>query len=224
MDKTNLSELEEQFKSTSNTDAHYELDKKYYAYLENEIEKDPMNVQALIHLGFLSWEPFHQEKKAIDYLKKAIEYDPNNVDARFWLAKCYYHDCCDYEEARRITLEALKIDPKRSDCLSLLAMIIEDTTEDWNEAICYLKKAIQYTPDWPELHFFLASQYLNIKDIKSAEFEIEKALELSNIHIEKPKNAIEKYYELIVTGRNRTSESITLELLKERIREAKEWT
>jgi tetratricopeptide (TPR) repeat protein len=218
MKKSSIVELEQRYQLASSVDELIEIDEEYYSYLEDQIKEDPKNIQALVHLGVLSWEPFHKNEKAIEYLERAIKYDPKNIEARFWLAKCYYHDYCAYEKARQILLEALQIDPNRPEGLSLLALVIGDTTEDWNEAIAYLEKAIQYEPEWPMLRFSLGSRYLEIGEIALAELQAQKIQELSLLRHEKPKNGVEDYYESVVTGRNMRDIQESLGHLKERIR------
>jgi tetratricopeptide (TPR) repeat protein len=220
MEKINISELEEKYRSSSNRDERFELHKQYLAYLKKQVEQNPGNVSALVHLGMLSWEPFHKQEEAIDYLKEAIKYDPQNIDARFWLAKCYYHDYCEYDQAKQLLLEALKIDPNRSDCLSLIAMIVWNVSDDWTTAISYLERAVQEEPGWPELRRLLVLLYLEIKDIPSAEYQAKKLEELAKIPPKKSRNYVEDYYETIVTGRGHNKKTEDLERLKERIKKA----
>src|SRR5437879_3594518 len=102
MTEINPLDLEKEYQICSEIKQRKELHVKYRSCLEEELKKNSMNVKALISLGVILWEPFHEEKKAIEYLEKAIQYDPNNVDARFWLAKCFFHDYCAYEKARQL--------------------------------------------------------------------------------------------------------------------------
>lgn len=218
--KDTISELEKKYQATSDVDELYAVDKKYQMYLEKHLETNQKDIKALIHLGVLCWEPFHEQEKAIQYLTKAVAYDPQNIDARFWLAKCYYHDYCNYEKAKSLILEALKIDLNRADCLSLLASIILDTTENLNESIAYLEKAVNQAPDWPMLRFSLASFYLEKNQIQLAEQQVSKIQELANPPLNL-RNAIEDYYETIVTGRNKENILVSIQNLKERIRKTK---
>ncbi len=221
----NLDELEREYQATAITNPPvselFSLDRRYYSYLEEKNKQNPHDIQTLIHLGMLSWEPFHKQEKAIEYLEKAIEYDPNNVEARFWLAKCYYHDYCDYERVKKILLEALSIDPQRADCLDLLSGVIRDMSEDWKEAIKYAEKAILYAPDWPMLRASLAELYLKIKDTDKAEFQIQQAFVHFKPLATYPKNFVEDYYEGIVTGRSWTNLSKEFANIKTSIEKAK---
>ncbi len=199
-----ISKLEKRYQEawSSNASASelFALDKEYYAWLENAFKQNPSNVDVLIHLGIMSWEPFHESERAIEFLQKAISLDPENVEARFWLAKCYYHDYCSYERAKQLLLEAIQIDPHRADCLSLLSSIIMDTTKNITEAIQYREKAVLEASDWPMLRFMLANLYLQIGEVEKAEFHAKKGLECNQLTTS-PKNDIDDYYEKIVTGR-----------------------
>lgn len=222
MSKIDLSEIEKRYLASSTVDEHFEIDDMHRTYLKKLIEKDPQNIQALIQLGVLCWEPFHDDIKAIEYLEKAIKYDPQNIDARFWLAKCYYHDNCAYEKAKQLLKDALNIDPKRSDCFHLLATIIEDFDRNNEEALKYVKKAVEFAPDWPANIAFLVSLYIETNDIPSAEREILKLEKLTKLPLVKPKNGVEDYYETIVTGRSNKMMIERIVTLKKRIQKAKD--
>jgi tetratricopeptide (TPR) repeat protein len=216
-----LIDLENRYLTASDTEKRFEVDKQYFHYLEKYIKADPKNIRYLIHLGVLSWEPFHKPEQAIAYLQEAIEYDPNNVEARFWLAKCYYHDFCAYDKAKKLLLEALQLNPHRADCLCILTSVIGDTTKNWDEAIGYLEEAIQYAPDWPILYLCLASLYLKINKIAAAELQVQRIEKLLPLPPLFPRNAIEDYYENIVTGRNNKNIEKHLAGLKKEIQEVK---
>ena len=177
------------------------MHEKYFCYLEEEIKKNPIDIPTLLHLGILSWEPFHRQEEAIVYLEKVIAYDPKNVDARFWLAKCYYHDYCAYEKVKALLLEALEINPNRADCLALLGSLVLDSSNSLKEAIFYYEKAIKQAPNWPMLRYVIAEFYLQAKDIKSAEYHAQEALAQFKPSDPPSKNFIEDYYKDVVTGR-----------------------
>lgn len=220
--KNKLFEIEKQYLASTTVDEHFEIDNMHRAYLEKKIEENPKNIQALIQLGVLCWEPFHEQNRALEYLEKAVEYDPQNVDALFWGAKCIYHDFCAYEGAKQLLRLALTIDPKRADCLDLLATIIEDFDRNDAEALEYVKKAVELAPDWPACRAFLVSLYVKLHDIPSAERELEKLEELCKLPLIKPKNGVEDYYENIVTGRGSKMMAERIAALKERIQKAKD--
>ncbi len=197
-----LRDLEKEYQKSTLRDERFELTKALYAYLENQLKKEPKNIQVLIQLGVLSWEPFHRQEEAITYLERAIEYDPKTTEARFWLAKCYYHDYCDYARVEAILLEALSIDPKKPECLSLLASDIIDIRGDVAKALSCFEEAIDYAPDWPILRYSAAQFYLDKKDVASAKSQIDYVFNHCTPLLQKPKNFIERYWENAVTGRS----------------------
>lgn len=217
MKELDLTELEKKYQISSPEEL-LKLDEQYRAYLEEKIKQDPNDIQAHIYLGILLWEPFHDDKNAIKHLEKALQHDPKNIDARFWLATCCYHDYCDYSKAMQLLLEAIQIDPNRADCLSLLAAVVIDANKAYEEALNYLVRAAQNAPDWPMLYFQLASLYLELNDGVSAELQAQKIKELASASRIRPRNAIEDYYESIVTGRSKKNISEGLDRLNERIR------
>jgi tetratricopeptide (TPR) repeat protein len=180
-----------------------EDDRKYLETLKQKIVENPKDVDALIHLGVVLWEPFHEHREAARVLQQAIQYDPKNVDARFWLAKCLYHDFCEFWKAKDVLIEALKLDPTRADCLSLMDSINRDLDGPLEESITYTKKAVENAPDWPILRQQLAELYIQVGEIEAAEREVNIGFKLASLPPKKFNNAVEYYYENIVTGRAR---------------------
>jgi tetratricopeptide (TPR) repeat protein len=180
----------------------FEADKKYQFCLEEQLKNNPKDTTTLIQLGVLAFICTHNHQRALDYLKKVIELDPQNTNAYFWLATCLYHDYCEYNKAEKVTLEALKIDQTRSDCLCLMGLIYWHSYENIKEGIKYLEKAIHYEPNWPMLRHLVATLYLEIHDTQSAEAHVQQAFKLFSPLIKRPTNAVENYYENVVTGRS----------------------
>ncbi len=73
------------------------------------------------------------------------------------------------------------------------------------QAIFYYEQAIKAAPDWPMLRHVIAALYLQINDVKSAEYHAQKALEYFKPLTSLPKNFIEDYYEDAVTGKSWTN-------------------
>lgn len=217
-----LSDIEEKYIAAGdNVDQRIEVTKEYFYCLERKLKSSPTDAETLIRLGVLAWEPFHEQERAISYLQKALEIDPSSVDTRFWLAKCYYHDFCDYKNANRLLREALQIDPNRADCLCILTSVIEDTTKNLNEAIKLLEHAIQVKRDWPMLYICLIDLYLKVNNISAAQaqvLELEKLIPLPVLILP---NAIERYYETIVTGRNYKNIKMKINEIKKEINKYK---
>ncbi len=194
-------EFENIYRQTTEVSELLNLDRQYRNYLKEKLVSNPSDASTIMRLGIMAWEPFHEREEAIRYLEHAIALDPNIVDARFWLAKCYYHDYCNYDQAEKLIFEALRLDPTRADCLYLLAGVILDTTEKLDDAIACLEKAIEYAPDWPTLHSFLASLYIRANRLDCAERQASKIRDLAQTPPVRPGNSIDEYYELVVTGR-----------------------
>jgi tetratricopeptide (TPR) repeat protein len=193
----------------------------YRSRLNKHLEENPENIDALIQLGILEFECFHNHKKAVNFLEKAIELKPLDVNARFWLATCFYHDFCEFDKAKKLLVEVLKLDSNHPESLSLMAWIISNTYGPLNEAINYVQKALIYAPDWPMLRHQLAGLYVSIGKIKEAEQEVKRALEIPPLDPEKISNEVQRYYESVVTGRSWTNEEKKSSHVLERIQRAK---
>jgi tetratricopeptide (TPR) repeat protein len=140
---------------------NYKLD------LENIALSHPKNIDALIRLGVLEFEYFHNHEKA-------LQIEPSSVDARFWLAACLYYDFAEYEKAEPYVKEALQLDPDRPECLCLRASIIYGTHQPILTALQYVEKALHLAPNWPALRY----QFYSHPRQMCWEFDLETALEI----------------------------------------------
>lgn len=193
----------------------------YRSNLRKKLEKNPEDVDLLIHLGALEFECFNNTDEAMSLLKKAIQIAPFNPKAKFWLAMCFFYDYFQYSEAQKLLKEALELDPHQPECLSLMAWIIRDMDGPINEAIQYVQQALQYAPDWPLLRWQLASLFLLIKNVEAAENEVQKAFQINLLDQHKITNEVERYYETVVTGRGWTDIQKKFSDLLEWIQKAK---
>ena len=150
----------------------------YRLKLQERLELNSTDIDALIALGALEFEHFRNDKQAIELLETAMKIDPKNIQAKFWLAMCLYYDCFEYAKAEKILQDALQLDPTRPECLSLMGQILRDLDKPVNETIQYVQKALSYAPDWPMLRYQLAGLYVDIGEINAAEQEVKKALEI----------------------------------------------
>jgi tetratricopeptide (TPR) repeat protein len=198
-----------------------EADKKYQTFLEEELRKKPEQTSILIHLGVLAFICTHEHQKALNYFEDALRQDPKNTEALFWLASCIYHDYCEYDKAEKVILEAIKLNSKRSDCLCLMALICWHSHNDILKGINYLEQAIQYAPEWPMLRHLITTLYLKIDNVKSAEKHVKQAFEYFVPLAKRPTNAVEDYYERVVTGRSWTDLQEEFKPLLQRIEELK---
>lgn len=181
-------------------------DYQYLQALQVKLKQNPNDIQTLILLGFIMFEPFHNPEEAEKYLLQAIHKDPNNVDARFWLAKVYYHEFIDEKKTKQILEEALKINPNRADCLSLMASVLIGIGRKPEEYVAYLERAVEQEPDWVLTQHFLASVLLKLGRFTEAENHAKQALSLLNSR-RLPKDIIGEYYESVVTGRSESKYS-----------------
>lgn len=195
-----LDEIEQRYLSSLEGEGHFKIDKEYRAHLEAQIEEDPGNVHALVPLAVLLWGPFQDEQGAIATLLKAIQSEPGSVEAYFWLAK-FYTELGFYKEAKQAVMNALRLEPQRADCLAVLGEILENSSESLEEALICFEKAVEHAPDWPALWLSLGLLYLKQGQTKYAEEHFKMVGELASNPIRKTRNGVEKYYELMITGR-----------------------
>jgi len=173
----------------------------YRLELLKNLEKNPEDINALISLGILEFEYFHEPERARILLEKATAVDPLNVNAKFWLAQCLFNDFFEYEKAKKMLQEALELDPNNPKCLSLMAWIMRENNGPLKEAIEYVQKALAYAPDWPLLRYQLAGLFLDAGEPDAAAQEVKKAFQIYPLDPKKVTNEIERYYENVITGR-----------------------
>jgi tetratricopeptide (TPR) repeat protein len=193
----------------------------YRSRLQERLDRNPQDVDALVHLGALLFEYFHESEQALSLLQKAVELDPLNVNAKFWLAMSLSFDYFEYTKAEKILQEVLKLDGHHAASLGLIAWIIRDNNGPLDQAIEYAQKALIYAPDWPMLWCQLAELLLTTGDVKGAEEEIQKIFKIPPMDLEKITNEVEYYYENVVTGRGWSEEKKRSLYILQRIEQAK---
>jgi cytochrome c-type biogenesis protein CcmH/NrfG len=171
---------------------------------EKRLEKNPNDVDALIQIGFLCIEPFHDDEEfGFDCLERAVELEPANMQAQLWFARALYHTQCAYEDAKIALENALQIDPNNAECCDLLASVLQSLGEDENlsKSITLLQRAITTQPGWPLLRFRLANHFLKRGQLDEAEKEILEIKEiLKNTILSPPKTPMEEYVARCMTG------------------------
>lgn len=193
----------------------------YRSLLQKTLEQNPNDEKALIHLGALEFEYFHEHEKAISLLEKVLAINPKNVDAMFWLAMCYYYDYCEYDKSEKMLRKAISIAPDRADCLSLLAWVFGDLNKPLSEVIAYTQQALKFAPDWPMLRVQLATFLFEDGKIDEADQEMQKAHNFKKFPAEKVTNEVQRYYESVVTGRIWDKEELKTSHIAQRIQKAK---
>jgi tetratricopeptide (TPR) repeat protein len=181
--------------------------------LEDRIKNDPRDVFALINLGVLEFEYYHESEKAVEHLIQAEKYDPSNVIVKFWLAKCLSYDFFEYEKAKEKLKEALRINPNSPECWSQMESILSENHESLTEALECVQKAIRLAPDWPMLRSKCAWLYYLLNKCDLAKAEIQIAMQIPALESGKITNEVERYYENVVTGRAWTNKRAEFEHL-----------
>lgn len=189
--------------------------------LHQTLELDSSNVEAHIQLGVLLFEHFHRDYEAISHFTKALKDDPQNDDALFWLAVCHYLCFCEYSKAKDALEKALKLNPNRPDCLSLMASAIWECNHDLDQAIFYIKRSLELAPDWPTIYYQFARFLLEKNQVEEAEKTAKKGMQYRNA-LSFFTNDIERYFELVITGRASSDVNEGWEYLMNDIEEAKQ--
>ncbi|MFC1854908.1 tetratricopeptide repeat protein, partial [Candidatus Dependentiae bacterium] len=175
---------------------------EYTKALELKLETYPNDVNALIELGYLYMDHFHDGEKSLNYLKEAIKIDPKECEIMFWMAKTYRHQICDIEKAKSTLQTAIKIDPNRADCNDYLAHILWCSGGPEKQVVYHLKKAIKAEPTWIRPKAALCNYYIKKHNFIEAQKVAKEAVEAANnIKTIRPKTPSEEYYEKYVTGR-----------------------
>jgi len=197
-----------------------EEDLKQLIALEQRLEENPNDTDALLKKAILYYEPFLRTDESIAIFRSIIAKNPQNVDAYFWLAKCLWHYRFDFKEAERLLRIALTIDPNRADCHLLLGIVLGEIIDlqlretgklgpAWIELqksieLHYLK-AIELEPTWIIPRDNLAHLFLEKGEFQQARDQIIESLKYVIDSDDTPeiKDAIIKHYETFVTGRYR---------------------
>lgn len=161
-----------------------------YEYAKNslfkslEYKKDYLNTY--LEIGF-ACSKLKQNDDAITYFKKAIEVAPKSHIAYNGIGEVYRDNKKDMKESMNWYNKALEINPDERKanygvgyCLNSLAK--------YNEAIPYLKKAIQVDLNYVVAFVELGYSYYKIEEDQLAEASFKKAIDLNN------KNENSRYY------------------------------
>lgn len=178
-------------------------DDEYSAQLKEQLQTNPKDIQALMHLGILECRCYHFEL-GISILEKAVAISPSSVKAKFWLAVFYYYDFGEYAKAEALVKEAIQLNPQSPECWCLLGRLINEVDGPLEDAIDCIKKALIFAPDWPSLHNELAHLLINAGQYADAKKEIESFKQTFNFYQKHPvtmSNRVEWYYENVITGR-----------------------
>lgn len=170
--------------------------------IENKLQKNPLDKEALLQKGILLYEPFQQTDKSIETFRFLINLDNTALDAYFWLAECLYDHNADYEAAELLLRQALTLNPHRADCHVLLASVLEGACSNRQvEEEFHLRKAIELEPSWIAPRRRLANLLYKQGNIDEAKAVLLESLEKLPHNIEVITDPIKAHYEAVITGR-----------------------
>ena len=197
-----------------------ELDK-----LKKELAKDPKNVELLLRIGMILFDPFIDMDKGRAYFEKAIELEPDNPNLLFWFGYALYHNECDYKAAKKLFERALSLDPERPEFNYMMFYVLWQMNDNEKKGLKYLLKTIKLQPGW----LSPIRQYVTYL-IKQNEFDkTEKKIFEAYIILEKryknkklpDPNLLEKYYINSSGYANYEFEKSGLDFHKEKIEKKK---
>lgn len=143
--------------------------------LEDIIQKDPENIDALYNLGMCFTE-LGQPEKAIPLLTRCVYLKPDFTNA-FVALGFAYERTNNSENAKKYFLEAIKIDPNNSYALRNLGGLYGKSS-DLEKAIYYLEKSYRINPSDPMTAYGLGHIYKTIEEHEKADEFFRKVLVL----------------------------------------------
>ena len=188
---------------TENTGAATAQEIAYMADLDERLQRNPDDVDALLRKGFLFLDSFHRFDEAIEILTSIVVRYPSNVDAHLWLGECLCFRIGDTIEAERIMQAALKIDPNRADCHMVLAASFEGLCRD-SDAEFHYRRASELEPTWILPRRYLANIFACRGELVKAKQELEKALlYVPDVEVfNETYDPIKEYQESFMSGQN----------------------
>lgn len=177
----------------------------YLARLDQELEKNPNNVEALIHKAILFFEFYQKIDEAEVMLQAILDKNPKNAEVYFWFSVFKYSIYSDYPEAAAFLGRALEIAPERADCHSFLASMLEEFANIDPAVVEYhYKKSFELEPSFINSRFYLAKYLFKLGRLQDARHEFKAMLSHCTERGWPTKNPVEECYEDMITGRSRT--------------------
>ena len=121
--------------------------------------KDSLPPQAVEHL--VQGQKFLQEQKNDEALKEfqeLLRLAPDSPVAYFWLGRVYFYRK-DNQQAEKSFKKVLELAPDNSHAMAWLGKIYSLDKEKFEQAISYLQKALEESPENLDAHFDLARIY-----------------------------------------------------------------
>ena len=188
--------------------------KKIIEDLNEKIKSDSNNTSLLIKKAFIYFDA-HADGKAIDILEDVIKIDPNCIDAYVWLAEIYIYGWGDYKMAKKELLTAKKVG-SRPDIYKLLADVYRDEGDKSLEKEC-LEKALKLGPDWILPRISLIYYYIFEGNLEDAKKEL-KIVESLIGKTKEPTDALQAYYENLISGRTIQKDELILKEAFEKLK------
>ena len=166
--------------------------------LKKELEKKPKNIDLLLKIGMLLFDPFMEIEDAIPYFKKAVELSPNNPDVLFWTGYVLYHGMCKYEESKKLFEQALLLEPNRAEFHYMMFYVLWYMTNKEKTGLHHLLKAIELQPEWPDPRIQYIVYLIGKNKLDYAKKELSEAYSVLKNRYENKKveglNVLEQYY------------------------------
>lgn len=133
--------------------------------LQSVVEADPLNVDALVTLGFAHWR-LSNLSEARDVLEKALAIQPTNVSGLRALGMVMY-GAANLERAKEVLLRCVTLAPDQPQGWLTLGLV-EQRLELFDKAEEYFKKALELDPNYAEAMNNLGTVYLSKRDYGAA--------------------------------------------------------
>ncbi|HMI78571.1 MAG TPA: tetratricopeptide repeat protein [Ferruginibacter sp.] len=154
--------------------------------LNKSLEYKTDYINTYLELGFAS-SRLKQDENAIGYYKKAIEIDPKSHIPYNGIGEVYRDNKKDMEKSMEWYGKALQIDFNERKANFGVGYCLNSLSR-YNEAIPYLKRAIQAEPTYVAAYTEIGYSYFKNDDNALAEINLKKAIELNS------KNENSRYY------------------------------
>jgi Flp pilus assembly protein TadD len=163
------------------------LDYLVLGYFENaekwlalSVELDPGDSEAWLYLGRTRFNE-HKSKEAISAFEQCLKLDPKNGKAEDNLGLSYAalgrkeEAITAYRNAIALLTETAT--KYAGPYLDLGTLLLEQDRPE--EALLFLRQAVEISPEWSHMHEQLGKAYLRLDQLKNAQSALEKAVELS---------------------------------------------
>ena len=167
--------------------------------LKKELVKEPKNVELLLKIGMLLFDPFMDMDQGLPYFEKAMKLEPKNPDLPFWAGYALYHDQCAYQEAKKLFERAISLDSDRAEFHYMMFYVLWDITKKGEKInLKPLFKAIELQSGWLKPREQYITCLIMNNEFDLAEKELAEAYRIIEVRKKNRKktctNILEKYY------------------------------